>query len=1154
MFKISYLLFLSVTISLSILLISDSFAQTCTSEMQKQCHNNREALWNTSNANCEITNFDYFDKELCKEIQRCKYYSNYPSAWEACNRCGDPQAAALAAENACLNKCSQARRNKCHDVRETLWGNANYLCEQYYTDSFDIELCKERQRCKYYSIYPCAWEACNKCDDPEIAAFNLTDICIAKCSEAKRNKCHDIRKTLWGNADNACEQNYTNQFNIELCKEIQKCKYDSNHPSAWHACNRCGDPETATVETAAMEVENVCSNQCLSALRSKCHDFRKTLWDNANNACEQNYTNQSDIDLCKKIEKCKYDSNSPSAWHACNKCEDPETAASEVEGICIDKYNPTSASKSSSLTPSSSSSFKSSSSLKSSSMSSLQSSSSIITQSSSSIKVSSSLVSSSSSESLMSCGWSRNTFDACITSCDNGAIDCINNNYTSDAYCLCVKSKCEDTCNKCSTSVNYTTCSVYLTISSSKQSSSRSSSSIISSSKQSSSVCLPKKCWDGSTVNCNESCLVNCESICNDICSSGGLTPSETVGARGCSCNCEPSSSTDQINSSFTITFSSVSSNFSTKSSGSTVVVSSLGNSSADHSQNVSSKINQSSASSDGRIAICDNGRCNVVSSAPGVYCTTINCYSVNPEIDCDDMGCQFISNSSIGNFSSSTSINISGGIKSISSSSSVSSSSFIKSSLSSKGASSLNSSLSSQNTQFSDPNKRGDCIKATKVTGTRYANNSNTLSGNSPCLNQYSILDSKIWLQGKGDWVTANTFKIGTECRVEDVNANRYLADYSGMITNSAQSVLCMLSEGKTGDAIYIDESCNIIPSNQTDSICADYYTINAYFLSPISLIWENNAELKSSVTNFQLDPKSKNEWYHWKGSAATPLIVYDPKKTGKITSPEQLFGSYTFGKNWRDGFAALEFLDTNQDGKLSDAELRDLSLWFDKNQNGISEKGEVIDIRKAGVLELYYARDDDSATTVDIWASKGFSRKLLDGTIVTGASVDWFTEVYNSKESAEKALIYEGKSSIATTNTDTKQSFNGIWKWEVDASFKSEDDLNNSGYFILDEKNNDLFGYSIIEFVLEENPSKVRSVVLTLPTKGAKTLTPSGSPKAKFTLEDKRTGMTTNNAAEITSDGKKMIGVSRTETINSMTGEKGMMHYAWTAVKLDI
>jgi hypothetical protein len=74
--------------------------------------------------------------------------------------------------------------------------------------------------------------------------------------------------------------------------------------------------------------------------------------------------------------------------------------------------------------------------------------------------------------------------------------------------------------------------------------------------------------------------------------------------------------------------------------------------------------------------------------------------------------------------------------------------------------------------------------------------------------------------------------------------------------------------------------------------------------------------------------------------------FLVWDPQHTGKITSARQLFGGYTFQIFWKNGYRALSMLDDNHDGVLTGAELHGISVWFDRNGNGVADPGEVIPV----------------------------------------------------------------------------------------------------------------------------------------------------------------------------------------------------------------
>lgn len=68
--------------------------------------------------------------------------------------------------------------------------------------------------------------------------------------------------------------------------------------------------------------------------------------------------------------------------------------------------------------------------------------------------------------------------------------------------------------------------------------------------------------------------------------------------------------------------------------------------------------------------------------------------------------------------------------------------------------------------------------------------------------------------------------------------------------------------------------------------------------------------------------------------------------------------FNRFTKSENWwiffTNGYQALDSLDDNRDGQLSGGELIGITTWFDKNSNGISEAGEMIDLKTLGVISI--------------------------------------------------------------------------------------------------------------------------------------------------------------------------------------------------------
>ncbi|WP_139207494.1 calcium-binding protein, partial [Phytopseudomonas flavescens] len=87
--------------------------------------------------------------------------------------------------------------------------------------------------------------------------------------------------------------------------------------------------------------------------------------------------------------------------------------------------------------------------------------------------------------------------------------------------------------------------------------------------------------------------------------------------------------------------------------------------------------------------------------------------------------------------------------------------------------------------------------------------------------------------------------------------------------------------------------------------------------------------------------------------------LLVLDRNGNGTIDSGLELFGENTLladGSKAADGFAAMQAVDENADGRLdaSDAVWADLRVWRDLNGDGISQGGELFTLEELGIKSI--------------------------------------------------------------------------------------------------------------------------------------------------------------------------------------------------------
>lgn len=136
---------------------------------------------------------------------------------------------------------------------------------------------------------------------------------------------------------------------------------------------------------------------------------------------------------------------------------------------------------------------------------------------------------------------------------------------------------------------------------------------------------------------------------------------------------------------------------------------------------------------------------------------------------------------------------------------------------------------------------------------------------------------------------------------------------------------------------------------------------------VTPILISFERQASLTDLLApekhvGFDLAGDGLGRKWSWV-KPTTGILVWDPQHTGKITSGLQLFGSVTWWLFWKDGYEPLAALDNNRNGWLEDKELQGIAVWFDRNGNGISDKGEVVSLSALSIKRIaaHAAKVDD-------------------------------------------------------------------------------------------------------------------------------------------------------------------------------------------------
>jgi hypothetical protein len=120
-----------------------------------------------------------------------------------------------------------------------------------------------------------------------------------------------------------------------------------------------------------------------------------------------------------------------------------------------------------------------------------------------------------------------------------------------------------------------------------------------------------------------------------------------------------------------------------------------------------------------------------------------------------------------------------------------------------------------------------------------------------------------------------------------------------------------------------------------------------------------ETVAASESNI-NFDLNADGRAEQTGWVKGKSSAFLALDLNRNGHIDNGSELFGDATVivgqRKKANDGFAALAAYDVNHDGKIDskDPVFNKLSLWFDLNRNGHTDRGELVSLSQRKVQSI--------------------------------------------------------------------------------------------------------------------------------------------------------------------------------------------------------
>ncbi|HHT7697461.1 TPA: hypothetical protein ACT2D0_000001, partial [Pasteurella multocida] len=263
-----------------------------------------------------------------------------------------------------------------------------------------------------------------------------------------------------------------------------------------------------------------------------------------------------------------------------------------------------------------------------------------------------------------------------------------------------------------------------------------------------------------------------------------------------------------------------------------------------------------------------------------------------------------------------------------------------------------------------------------------------------------------------------------------------------------------------------------------------------------------------------FDLDNNLFAENTGWVGEGDA-LLVWDRDNNGFIDSGNELFGNHTMlanGDKAANGFIALHSLDSNGDNifDAKDDKWLTLQLWFDHNQNGISEDGELVKLSESGIksIDLSYRNIDitdenenvhrqisrvtwengEESDITDVWfkknSSKSFYKEQIDVSedIKEMPNIVAFGNLLNLHEAMVKSphLVYVIQEYIDSSFEDRKQLLEHlIYEWTGVSHITSS----SRGNFIDARKLHSLeilFGEEFRQRGINLNPNRAAAEIL--------------------------------------------------------------------------
>jgi T1SS-143 domain-containing protein len=291
------------------------------------------------------------------------------------------------------------------------------------------------------------------------------------------------------------------------------------------------------------------------------------------------------------------------------------------------------------------------------------------------------------------------------------------------------------------------------------------------------------------------------------------------------------------------------------------------------------------------------------------------------------------------------------------------------------------------------------------------------------------------------GDTVESHRVDPGTGIAVfygNDVGGNQLSITTTGGLAAVVQYLMAT-DIGSSGATLAFTGMGNTYVYQQTTSsnggtlvqltgvTLTDIYTSGGLVsaIDPIILDLDKNGFAFSSIDSgvtFDIDADGHKDQIAW--TKDDGILAYDVDGDGTIDDGSEIFTPDFNGGKFASGVAALASLDSNGDGKIDagDAAFKDLKIWLDADNDGISDDGELSSLSDNGVASISLTADQSGGSEDGqvIFAEGEFT--FADGS--TGNFVEvGFDTIFGSEP--EGVTLHGGMGEVVMTGTAGADTF---------------------------------------------------------------------------------------------------------------------------------